>query len=73
MAHSNKKNDSLQIIRPARLCELLDIHISTLYRWHEEDNIPIKKHHFGPSTVGYLRSDVEKWLNGELEADGVEK
>jgi|AntRauTorcE11898_2_1112593.scaffolds.fasta_scaffold05917_4 predicted DNA-binding transcriptional regulator AlpA len=61
------KNKSLQIIRPRQLAELLDVHLSTLYRWHDEDNIPIKKRQFGPKAVGYLQSDVEKWLNGDLK------
>lgn len=59
------------IIRPRRLAELLDVHLSTIYRWHEEGNMPIKKIKIGPATVGYRRDDVEALLNGELQDEEV--
>ncbi|MDZ7695311.1 MAG: helix-turn-helix domain-containing protein [Balneolaceae bacterium] len=57
----------LDIIRPKKLCSILDIHISTLYRWMDQDKLPIEKIQFGPRAVGFRKSDVEAWLNGELE------
>lgn len=59
--------NDLDIIRPAKLCSILDIHISTLYRWESEGKLPIEKISFGPRAVGFRKSDVEKWLSGELE------
>lgn len=59
--------EDLDIIRPKKLCSILDIHISTLYRWMDEGRLPIKKISFGPRAVGFKREDVEKWLDGELE------
>ena len=58
----------LKLIRPKELCRLLGgIHISTLYRWETEGKLPIEKIQFGPRAVGFRKSDVEKWLSGELE------
>lgn len=64
--------NDLDIIRPKKLCSILDIHISTLYRWMDEGKLPIKKISFGPRAVGFKRKDVEAWLSGELE-DGLQK
>jgi excisionase family DNA binding protein len=61
--------NSMQIMRPRELCKALNISISTLYRWHSDGDMPIKKIKFGRGVVGYRRSDVEAWLNGELEEE----
>lgn len=61
--------ENLDIIRPKKLCSILDIHISTLYRWMDENKLPIEKISFGPRAVGFRKSDVEKWLSGELESE----
>ena len=60
----------LELIRPKQLCKLLGgIHISTLYRWESEGKLPIEKISFGPRAVGFRKSDVEAWLNGELDKE----
>lgn len=61
----------LKILRPKALCRILGISIASLYRWEKEGKLPIKKIKFGPNCVGYRRSDVEAWLNGELDFRGV--
>lgn len=58
---------SLQLIRPKELCELLNISIPTLYRWEAEGRLPIPKIKFGPNCVGFRMSDVENWINGDLD------
>ena len=61
-------NSELQVLRPKEVCQLLGgIHISTLYRWMDEGKFPCKKVQLGPRAVGFKKSDVEKYINGELE------
>lgn len=62
-----------EIVRVNELCRMLSISIPTLYRWHSIGEVPIRKVRLGPGTVGYRRSEVEKWMNGELEKSGTEK
>jgi len=57
--------NSLKIIRPKELCEMLSISIPTLYRWHAEDKFPVKKIKIGPNSVGYRLAEVEKWLEDQ--------
>jgi predicted DNA-binding transcriptional regulator AlpA len=33
----------------------------------DEGKLPIEKISFGPRAVGFRKTDVEKWINGELE------
>ena len=63
--------NNLQILRPKELCELLNISIQTLYRWHSEGHMPIEKVRFGKAAVGYRLSDVEKWLADSQKAEKV--
>lgn len=61
--------DDLQIIRVKELCSLLKISVPTLYRWHANGDIPLKKIRFGKNIVGYRKADVENWLNEIEEAE----
>ena len=58
----NSSNDFHPIIRPKKLCMLLSISITTLYRWEANGQLPFKKIKVGPNVVGYRYSDVKKWL-----------
>lgn len=60
-------NNDIRILRPKEICTILGISIATLYRWEADGKLPIEKIKFGPNCVGFRRSDVENWLNGELE------
>ncbi len=63
-------NSNLQVLRPAEVCKILGgIHISTLYRWMDEGKFPLDKIQLGPRAVGFKASDVEKYINGELEPE----
>ncbi|MFH5884092.1 helix-turn-helix transcriptional regulator [Halalkalibaculum sp. DA3122] len=60
-------NSDLQLLRPKEVCQLLGgIHISTLYRWMDEGKFPVQKIQIGPRAVGFKRSEVEKYINGEM-------
>jgi len=61
--------DELQLIRPKKLCSLLDISIATLYRWESEGKLPIPKVKIGPGAVGFRRQDVEDWIESNIESD----
>lgn len=59
------------IIKPKELAQICNISIATLYRWHREGEIPIKKIKLGPRSVGYRKSDVENWLDVDLSEQSI--
>ena len=61
-----------KIIKPKELAEQLSISIATLYRWHANGTIPIEKIQVGPRSVGYRQSDVNAWINGDLDQNEAE-
>jgi predicted DNA-binding transcriptional regulator AlpA len=53
-----------QILTTRKVVEIVGHHRSTLYRWMCVGHFP-KKHAFRGRKVGWLRSEVEKWLAGD--------
>jgi prophage regulatory protein len=53
-----------QILTTRKVVEIVGHHRSTLYRWMRVGDFP-KKHSFHGRKVGWLRSEVEKWLSGD--------
>ena len=53
---------STEILRPRQAAEYLGAGLSTLYRWAQTRPDFPKKLRLGPRTVGYRRSDLDKWL-----------
>jgi predicted DNA-binding transcriptional regulator AlpA len=53
-----------QILTTRKVVEIVGHHRSTLYRWMRVGQFP-KKHSFRGHKVGWLRSEVEKWLGGD--------
>jgi predicted DNA-binding transcriptional regulator AlpA len=53
-----------QILTTRKVVEIVGHHRSTLYRWMRVGDFP-KKHSFRGRKVGWLRSEVEKWLGGD--------
>lgn len=53
-----------QILTTRKVVEIVGHHRSTLYRWMRVGHFP-KKHSFRGRRVGWLRSEVEKWLAGD--------
>jgi prophage regulatory protein len=47
-----------------KVVEIVGRHRCTLYRWMAAGQFP-KKRSFRGRTVGWLRSEVEKWLAGD--------
>lgn len=66
---SEKPNNSLQIIRPKQLSNLLGVSIATLYRM-ESDLPPKIKISQNGRAVGWRKSTIEKWMD-EKEAEGL--
>jgi prophage regulatory protein len=56
-----------QILTTRKVIEIVGRHRCTLYRWMMAGQFP-KKHSFRGRTVGWRRSDVEKWLAGDEPA-----
>jgi prophage regulatory protein len=56
-----------QILTTRNVLEIVGRHRCTLYRWMMAGQFP-KKHSFRGRTVGWRRSDVEKWLAGDEAA-----
>ena len=52
-----------QILTTRKVIEIVGRHRCTLYRWMMAGQFP-KKHSVRGRTVGWRRSDVEKWLTG---------
>ena len=55
------------IIRPRELSQELGVTKPTLWRWEKEGNLPPRKK-IGPNCVGWLRNDIEEWLQSRPEA-----
>lgn len=49
------------IIRPKHLCEILSVSRTTLWRMENEGELPARKQ-ISKRNVGWLESDIEKWL-----------
>lgn len=58
-------NDSIKIVRPKELIEILKISRSTLDRWVKSKNFP-NKINLGKNSIGWLWSDVDKWLKNKI-------
>jgi prophage regulatory protein len=52
---------SNKVYRLKELKEILGVGKSTIYCWIKEGKFP-KPIHLGPRCVGWLSSDIEKWL-----------
>lgn len=50
-----------RIVRLAELADELGISRESIYRWERSGLIP-RRRAFGPATAGWLRSDVDAWL-----------
>ena len=65
-----KLPDPLQLLRPADVTDLLQIHRTTLWRWVAEGRFP-KPIRISSGTVAWRRATVEAWLDdAENEATG---
>ena len=59
---------SLQIVRPAKVCQLLGgIHRATLWRWCRSGRFP-KPIALSRSVIGWRERDVEDWLDTRAAA-----
>ena len=58
---------SLVVIRPARLCALLAISRTTLWRRVRAGDFPAPRR-LGPNIVAWLEDDVRAWLESRPEA-----
>lgn len=54
------------ILRPAQVAKMLNISLPTLWRWDRGDEAFPEKIRLGPNMVGYLASDLERWLQGRI-------
>lgn len=59
---------SLQIIRPKELAELLSVSQVTLWRMEKRGELP-KRKQISSRAVGWLESDIKKWLENRPDAD----
>lgn len=58
--------NDLELIRPNKLAELLDISIPTLYRMINEGELPPKVA-ISKRAVGWKRSQIEDWIEKRTE------
>lgn len=59
--------ENSNILRPADICQILGIHISTLYRWMDEGIFTVPKIQIGSRAVGFRQSDFDEWLESRTE------
>ena len=53
----------IKIIRPAELAEMLSVSKSTLWRMEQNGELPPRRQ-ITKRCVGWLESDINKWLQG---------
>jgi excisionase family DNA binding protein len=63
------KNENLQILTVKQVCALLNCSVPTIYRWREEGKLPFPLLKIGPRKVGFRKSDVERYINEQVEND----
>ena len=56
-----------EILTVKEVCRILKCHISTIYRWESEGNLPFKKIRVGRGKVGFRKSDVLNFINEQVE------
>ena len=56
-----KRQERERVMRSAEVCRLTGLTPSTLSRYRRAGNFPPPRQ-LGPRRVGWLKSDVEKWL-----------
>ncbi len=62
-----------QILRPKHAASMLDIALSTLYRWEKRSDFP-KRIKLGPSSSGWRKAELEQWLDRQAsEAEEVKQ
>lgn len=62
----------LKILSVKEVCSILNVSIPTIYRWESEGNLPFPKIRIGPNKVGFRRSDVENYINDQVEPEKEE-
>ncbi len=56
----------MEILRIKEVCRLLKIGRTTLDRWRQDPEFP-RPVKLGPKAVGFLRCDIEEWLEARKE------
>lgn len=57
----------IELLTVKQVCQLLQVNISTIYRWESEGHLPFPKLKIGPSAVRFRKSDVIKHIEDQLE------
>lgn len=60
--------NSLQIIRPTELAEILSVSKQTLWRMENRGELP-KRVKISKRAVGWLASDIQEFLNSKKEPE----
>lgn len=63
----DNKLDSKRVMRIQEVIELTGTSRSTIYRWVYEGNF-IKPIRLSASSIGFLASEVEAWLDSKIQA-----
>lgn len=61
---ANNITDRLLTVK--QVCSVLNVSISTIYRWEAEGNLPFPKLKIGPSAVRFRQSDVYQHIENQL-------
>jgi len=59
----------LKILTVKEVCSLLNVSVPTIYRWEQEGNLPFPKIRIGPNKVGFRKTDVENYINDQVEPE----
>ncbi len=73
MPANSSTERSLQILRPAQVCQLLGgIHRATLWRWCQSGRF-IKPIALSRSVIGWRERDVQEWISSRPTAGGGDR
>lgn len=61
-------DNSLKILRPSDLAEMLSVSRVTIWRMEKRDELPPRKK-FSNRCVGWLESDIKEWMESRPFAD----
>ncbi len=56
--------NNLEVIRPNDLAKMLSVSLPTLWRMEKRGELP-KKIQISERTVGWLKSDIQEWLESK--------
>jgi len=68
-----EQSDNTELLTVKQVCDILNVNISTIYRWEDEGNLPFPKLKIGPRAVRFRKSDVYNHIESSVQSQSVEE